>query len=293
MSEPIKPPGDDFERDLAALSHAYRSAGREGPPPAIDAAIRAAARRAVHAGPQVKRRSWVSQWAAPAATAAVLVLTVSVSLISLERRPDLATSDVRHDVPALPKAPPAAAVPAPMQAPATAPVPEAPAQQALPAPTPPAALEKAKPNRDAAPPTAKLRAQEAAPMREEKRREPDAQVQEGFSAPPPALPAKTTMPAPAAAPMARDSAEAPQRNLATPAPQAPAAAAAGASASGMVGQRAKKESTDSAARAPEAWLKDIVELHREGKTREALEELEKFRKRFPDYVLPPELKDLR
>jgi outer membrane protein assembly factor BamD (BamD/ComL family) len=55
-------------------------------------------------------------------------------------------------------------------------------------------------------------------------------------------------------------------------------------------QKAKEEKTE---RTPEAWLKDITELRRDGKLKEALEELEKFRKRFPGYALPPELKDLR
>jgi TolA-binding protein len=66
--------------------------------------------------------------------------------------------------------------------------------------------------------------------------------------------------------------------------------AAPAAASGAVAQRAKVEKAD---RTPEAWLKEIGELKREGKLKEALAELETFRKRFPDYVLPPELKELR
>lgn len=284
MSDKNKPPADDdFERDLAALSRAYGSTKRAEPSPAIDDAIRAAARRAVHAGPGVGRRSWFSQYATPVATAAVLVLTVSVGLLSLEQRPDLATSDVRQDAPVKPKAVAPAAIPEPTQVPAAASVPATPAPQA-----PPTSM----PFADAAPPTAKLRAQEAAPMREEKRREPDANVQESFT-PAPALapPAKAAMPAPSAAPLAKDSVEIGQRTLAAPAAQAPAAA--GAAASGMLLQRAKKESMDSIARAPEAWLKDIADLNRDGKKKEALEELEKFRKRFPDYVLPPELRDLR
>lgn len=44
---------------------------------------------------------------------------------------------------------------------------------------------------------------------------------------------------------------------------------------------------------PDAWLKRILELKQQGKTREFEEELEKFRKRHPDFALPEELKTLK
>ena len=40
----------------------------------------------------------------------------------------------------------------------------------------------------------------------------------------------------------------------------------------------------------EKWLKRILELKQAGKTRESDEELAKFRKRYPDYVLPEALR---
>ena len=42
---------------------------------------------------------------------------------------------------------------------------------------------------------------------------------------------------------------------------------------------------------PQLWLKRIQLMKSEGKVKEAEEELAKFRKRYPDYPLPEELKD--
>ena len=47
------------------------------------------------------------------------------------------------------------------------------------------------------------------------------------------------------------------------------------------------------AESPAQWLKRILELRKEGKTKEAEEELTRFRKRYPDYRLPAELKSDR
>jgi hypothetical protein len=75
-------PDTDRDRD-AALSAAYRAAPAELPPPALDDAIRAAARRAVGARPRAAGAPWVRRWQAPMAVAAVLVLCVS--LVALMR----------------------------------------------------------------------------------------------------------------------------------------------------------------------------------------------------------------
>lgn len=75
---------DLLDEDLKALSRAYRAApAEEGPPAAIDDAIRAAARRAVHARPQPVAKTWFSRSSTPLAAAAVLVLTVSVGFLAL------------------------------------------------------------------------------------------------------------------------------------------------------------------------------------------------------------------
>ena len=42
---------------------------------------------------------------------------------------------------------------------------------------------------------------------------------------------------------------------------------------------------------PEKWLERIEELRRQGRLEEARAGLAEFRKRYPDYVLPPALRN--
>ena len=53
-------------------------------------------------------------------------------------------------------------------------------------------------------------------------------------------------------------------------------------------QRAPAAVVDDAAEAPEAWLRRVAELRRLGRDEEAKAELERFRKRYPDYPAPAE-----
>ena len=48
---------------------------------------------------------------------------------------------------------------------------------------------------------------------------------------------------------------------------------------------------DKAIESAETWLKRILELKRQNRTREFSDELAKFRKRYPDFALPEELKE--
>ena len=113
MSMPSQPPGQGPGGDAAArtadeaaltsllerkspLSAAIRAAaGADAPPQQVDAAIRAAARRAVAAGPQAlpaagagsRARPWWQRARVPLAAAATVVLTVSVTqLVDREQR---------------------------------------------------------------------------------------------------------------------------------------------------------------------------------------------------------------
>jgi len=45
--------------------------------------------------------------------------------------------------------------------------------------------------------------------------------------------------------------------------------------------------------APEVWMKSILELKQQGKTREFEEQLAQFRKRYPEFKLPEELRERR
>ena len=82
--------------------------------------------------------------------------------------------------------------------------------------------------------------------------------------------------------------------------QAPAAApAAGAlSESGATFQRSGVTAaianplavSEAKERTPEKWLEDIRKLRTEGKATEVERELAEFRKRYPDYILPEDLR---
>lgn len=85
--------------NLDAVSRAYRGAARDNddmmPSAAIDDAVRAAARRAVQSGPQPTGKNWLGRWTPQLAVAAVVVLSVSVVLVSVEERPELAPAPVQ------------------------------------------------------------------------------------------------------------------------------------------------------------------------------------------------------
>jgi hypothetical protein len=51
---------------------------------------------------------------------------------------------------------------------------------------------------------------------------------------------------------------------------------------------AKQEAAQAKAEAPEAWLERIAKLRAEGRHAEADEQLTAFRKRHPDFRIPPE-----
>ena len=89
---------EQLKRDQELVSRAYQhaktNAPADVPSPAIDDAIRAAARRAVHAGPAPLEKSWVRRWTPQIAVAATVVLTVSVVFVAIDERPDLAPAPV-------------------------------------------------------------------------------------------------------------------------------------------------------------------------------------------------------
>lgn len=81
-------PHDDGARDprLAAI---YRAADDDAPPPALDAAIRAAARREVGARPRPAGFSFVRSWRGALSVAAVLVLSASLVIVMREEAPEV------------------------------------------------------------------------------------------------------------------------------------------------------------------------------------------------------------
>ncbi len=93
-------PDHDLARD-AKLTAVYRAAAQDAPPPALDAAILAAARREVGARPRPAGFSFARAWRGPLSVAAVVVVSVSLVILMREEAPDLVAP--RADMPAAEK----------------------------------------------------------------------------------------------------------------------------------------------------------------------------------------------
>ncbi len=262
------------------LDEAYRRIPGEEPPPALDQRIRAAARRAVGAGPESlatrRQRSWGARWRVPLSLAATVVLAVTVTLmVQDEERRAFDEAPVRAPVPAAPTA-------VEPQPPATAPR-EPARRDAQPSrPAQPAASGRAAPAPAASPPAPAADAvAPAAPKVEQlEMRRQRLEEAEPAGASAPAKPA----PAPAPKPLAAQPAAAP------PAP-APSQAAPSLTRERAVGDRPARElrSAPEAARSPEQWIEDIRRLKAQGRDADAAAELAEFRRRHPDYPLPVDL----
>jgi hypothetical protein len=277
----------------SSLSGALREAvDAEGPAGEVDEAIRAAARRAVVAGPQslpgddIARaggsrgaRRWWPAARLPLAAAAMLMVTVSVALLvereqhTLESTTDRLQGSASGSVPGSSVLPPGAAARpegvattpvedgrglaagrAASQTPDASPAsPASPASRLAPARTAPAqSVESMAPAPSSSPEPAPSRA--AGVARERPAADEESQSMRRSVAPMAARPPPPPRPAPATV-MASDGA-------------APVA---------------------SASLPPDRWLQQILELRRSGRAQEATEALTAFRKAWPDHPLPPEL----
>lgn len=260
------------------LSDLYRAVAEDQPPAHLDAAIRAAARREVGAGPRAGGASRLRAWRVPMALAAVLVLSVSVvTLVQEEDAGRLAD--------------PSGAPPGPSQENQQAPLPQR---------ADASSGQEAQARLGAADPQPKRLAQ--APAEKGRRAAEPPRVQ---------LPA-----AKPEAPVARQRAEAVRQDLPQEpaAPPATAAAMEGPVADRAAAREAEPATAEQAVRAPavaaapraaqrevtlaqayeneppQKWLEKIAELRREGRTGEADELLRVFRQRFPDHPLPEGLR---
>jgi len=274
------------------VSAAFRGLPPLEPPPALDDAIRAAARRAVAAKPASTTR----RWAIPASIAAVLALSIGVAL-HVEREKPLVVDGT--PVPSGSAEYPVAQAPAEPPAKAEAPMAEAVAKPAPPASRKPdsgairdearAAFPAQAPERIAPPAPAAPAANEVAPR---------------FAPAPAAAAAKA--PAPAAAPAPATTITAPP--AAAPPPSRPAAMPSGTADSARTASseaapaalpaapmRAKRETAGASvakgaiAPTPESRLERIAELRAAGRHAEADEALALFRRDHPDFVIAPAL----
>ncbi len=259
------------------VASAYRELPGEGPPPALDAAIQAAARRAVGARPGGVRR-----WQVPVSIAAVLALAIGVSLQVEREKPVV--------VDGTPVSSGSAEYPVPEAAPEKEEPPareEARALQKQAAPMPEAKQVAPEPPRVEAPP----------PPRAEPRPAPPAA--ESLAVPMPASPPASPAPAPARAPAPATFAPAPANVAVPPATAGAAASADAVRAAPQPAARAKKElareaTTQEKAMAdaletPERRLERIADLRQKGLHDEADRALAEFRRAYPDYRISEEL----
>lgn len=261
MSE--TPPQDRTERD-ARLTALYRAAAREEPPPALDDAIRAAARRAVSSRPQRVSSPFVRSWRVPLSIAAVMLLTVSLVTVMREEAPEvmLPPGGVR-------------------------PLGEADHMQAGP-------VLDAGESATAVPKTVEPHAQRSDRVG---LKPPTRTGSSGIGfrdnriSPDPAAGSRKDMVAAEgkvnskSEPVSADAAmREPSRARVAAAPAAqPSASPLGSQIAGTIQPRADLP--------PDKWLERIEQLRRQGKLEAARTSLAEFRKRYPDYQLPASLKD--
>jgi hypothetical protein len=261
----------DTDRRDPRIDAAYRATPREEPPAELDERIRAAARRAVADGPRSSdagarapdRRSWVARWRVPVSLAATVVIVVTLTVMMQDEESRRAKLDAQVNGP-----PPAAEAPqraAPAAEGARTAVPRAPAEAPAAAPAPQAAEKLETP------------AASGALSQERENRQADTAA----AVPPPApavQPAPAAPPAPAMrAVPSREAAEALARDRAV------------ADRPGRMERGAMPDAAEPKARTPEGWIEEIRRLKAQGRDAEAALELVEFRKRHPDFALPPDL----
>ena len=294
MTRSPRQPLDAEERALAA--RLPRPHGRDEPGAGIDARILAAAHAAAASPlPATTRRR---RWIVPAGLAASLCLAVGLAWRVQLAPPDAAPAAAPPGMGQVPTAP-VDTYPASPQTAITAPqVQPQPAPTVVPVPTPaPAPV-----------PSRNLPAADTASMIDGMSPAPASAPPTGRIAPTPvtafpALPAPPPPVDPAVAPraLATESVAAPAARAApTPAPTPAMAAKARATPTAVLAQDAASDTPEAdvppaTADAPEvreAWLRRIGQLQREGRTAEARASLAEFRRRYPDVVLPAELRAL-
>ncbi len=288
------------------LSRLYRDAARPEPPQALDEAILAAARDAAGGRPQsVRRLANTRRWSVPFALAATVLLTVSVTLMVHDEQQAGDTSfTVPTTVPARPDAEPAtgsaigSTIGSATRSAKSRPETQADTQSVEPLakpaylPTPAARRNTAEAKADAAamaspaPMTDQMTAVLPSSPASFARERADKMAQPAHEPAPAAQGALATdATAPGGSIKAEMAASAPAPVVVTPRVLEKSRAF-----SSSIRQEAEAGNSASDEKSPERWIVEIRALKRIGRTPAAEAMLIEFRKRFPDYKLPDDLK---
>jgi len=267
------------------LSRIYRDAEEPRPPQRVDGNIIAASQRVAGTRPRPAGIRFARRWGTPAALAATVLVTFTLTLMVFERESDLDTT--------APEAPPAdrpaKVSPAePRRADQSAKFSPAKPQRAAPAtPIPQAAARRdraeQRPGKGAAT-SERLGTGQPAFVPEVPRTSEGLRKSEAAK-PAPAAPVSD---APNASELRQ---QAPPTPAAAPAEGALSESAATPQGSSVAAAIANRVAVPEAKeRTPEKWLEDIRKLRTEGKATEAERELAEFKKRYPDYRFPEDMR---
>lgn len=263
------------------LSALYRDSTRDEPPAALDRIILDAARAGVARRP-APAAPWWKRWTAPVAAFATVVLTVTLTLMvrheqeQIEKAPPAPMQEKAASIPAA--APPPAAVSESGRTEAAAPAPAAKAPEAA---APAKKLKQAEPAPEPRPFASEAKESAPAPAAQPLRRETAAGAVAAPAAPAPPADAETE---PRAAPAAKPAAESLRFQ------SAPAAADSVENRAGAAPLRKQESRISGELRSPEAWIGEIRQLRKQGRDKEAQDALEAFRRAYPDYSLPEDLR---
>lgn len=280
---------------------AYRSARRmsdaaeDEPPPALDDAIKAAARRAVNTKPHLYEQSWLTRNRTPLAAAAVIVLSASVVSVMQIERPDSVSVNAptarTNDVSAEKSV--AVAI-SPTSAPMSAPAPASPTTSSAPSAATPVVVTPAPVVAPAAEPAA-APAADAAVVADKRTSTPAGAAAQLQKAMPAEVAAESTRDRKDVSRRVSESAAASVERpasavAAAPAPAAPPAAAA-ASNFAPASPPSPARVQAAAIELPDAWIMRLLAMQKAGDTK-LVDELRRFKSAYPSMALPKSLADV-
>ena len=291
----VPPPADLPESTVSELHALYRADAVSEPSAVLDHSILAAARadlRAASASSASVPRPWWKAWLRPASVMAVAVLGLSLTWQVIDQQ----ERDRRQEIGSVHDQPDAAA-PADQGAVAQPPAAAAPADKAL-APAARAAAPADLP--------ARVQAQAAKPAVAAEPRAFPAQEEAAKSkagAASGSVTRETPAPSAPAMPAEKKNLRSDEGDAREKTDRSEAANTASGGASGKLEARRRADGSAAEADAlgksadevatPQAWLKQIRDLRTAGREAEAAQSLARFRVRYPDFVLPDDLKPLK